>query len=431
MYLYLKIGYFVKLFFLITFLGLFTYTILTFYTFQTAYSNMSQLELNQDKIEIFSNPEVKQQDIRTDKFKNLKYVLLWTSYNNNTENIIGEGQTPFFENRCTYTNCFLTGDKYLLNEDYTKFDAVIFDVHQLQVWDVKNLPISRSLHQKYIFYGKVSSEDFPICSAYSNKYFNWTWSYKLDSDIVSPFIEVRDFDGNVVAPKLNVNWEPKMSVISEAVKEQLKQKKKAIAWINKKCQSRDNRMVFAKRLQIAFKQSSLDFDIYGCGKLVCSRKSCLETIKRDYYFYFSPEDSNMDDYVSAGVLTAYDQFAVPIVYGGANYSKFLPEASYINAGTTSIDKLVALVEYIIRNPNIYYNFHRWRNHYVISETEKFNGICEVCEYLNDLSKFGVVSIKSNFRRWWYTRPLFERCFPKSHDRPDVLSYVNNSRRTLH
>ncbi|CAH2087882.1 unnamed protein product [Euphydryas editha] len=375
----------------------------------------------QDNIEGLTNYEIKQ-----DKYKDLKYILFWTN-ENDTRNMFGEGQISFFEYNCSYANCYLTTDKYLINDDYTKFEAIIFDVHDLQVWNNNNFPSLRSYKQKYIFYGKESSDDIPICSAFANKYFNWTWSYKLDSDIVSPFIEVKDFQGNIVAPKRVVDWETNMTLLSEIELVHLKQKKKAMAWINKKCHTRNNRMKFAKRLQRAFKENLLDFDIYGCGQLDCRNEKCLEAIKRDYYFYFAPEDSNTEDYVSAEVITAYNQFAVPIVVGGANYHKFLPEGSYINAGTTSIDKLVALVEYIIKNPKIYHSFHRWRNHYIISKAGKFKGICEVCEYLNNVSKYGVFSVRTNFRKWWYSGPLFERCFPKS---PENLSDLNNSKRLL-
>lgn len=311
----IKMGYLVRLFFIISCLGLFIYTLLIFYTLHSAYSSLPQFEMYQDNIEGLMNSENRQE-----KYQDLKYVLLWTN-ENDTKNMFGEGQIAFFENNCSHANCYLTTDKYLINDDYTKFEAIIFDVHDLQIWNNNNLPSLRSYKQKYIFYGKESSDNVPICSAFANKYFNWTWSYKLDSDIVSPFIEVKDFEGNIVAPKRVVNWKTNMTFLSGTDLQQLKHKNKAMAWINRKCHTRNNRMKFAKRLQRAFKENSLDFDIYGCGQLDCANDKCLKNVQKYYYFYFAPEDSNTEDYVSAEVITAYNQFAVPIVVGGANYHK--------------------------------------------------------------------------------------------------------------
>ena len=77
-----------------------------------------------------------------------------------------------------------------------------------------------------------------------------------------------------------------------------------------------------------------------------------------------------------------------------------------------VEQLVALVQYLINNPRIYNNYHRWRNNYVITKTERFKGICEICSHLNDDSKFDIASVKKDLRQWWYPGQLFQRCIPK-------------------
>lgn len=108
--------------------------------------------------------------------------------------------------------------------------------------------------------------------------------------------------------------------------------------------------------------------------------------------------------------------------------RFLPEGSYIKAENSPGDRLAALVEYIMKNPNIYHKFHRWRNHYTISESMKFKGLCDICEFLNDANKVQSTSVKKNFRKWWFPRPLYSRCVPKGAETfSEALTYLNETK----
>lgn len=48
---------------------------------------------------------------------------------------------------------------------------------------------------------------------------------------------------------------------------------------------------------------------------------CHWRIRKNYYFYLAFEDSISADYITTEVLYAYDNNAVPIVYGGATYEE--------------------------------------------------------------------------------------------------------------
>nr|XP_037877562.1 alpha-(1,3)-fucosyltransferase C-like [Bombyx mori] len=54
-------------------------------------------------------------------------------------------------------------------------------------------------------------------------------------------------------------------------------------------------------------------------------------IREKYYFYLSFENSFGEDYVTEKLLHALEFDAVPVVYGGANYTRFMPEGIYLNA----------------------------------------------------------------------------------------------------
>ncbi|XP_063831723.1 alpha-(1,3)-fucosyltransferase C-like [Ostrinia nubilalis] len=315
MYVAMKTETFAKLFFLISFTGLIMYAVLAFYTFHTAYTTVADLEkYNQNYPIADMNPKV-------DRFyTDLKYILIWTTPEY-FQNPLGEGQGPFVKYDCPYYNCYLTTKKDLLNGDYKNFDAVFMDINLLRKWKKMTLPRSRSQTQKYIFHGMRSSDETPICTINADNYFNWTWSYKLSSDIVTPFIEVRDYEGNQIAPRVNVQWKKDMTKISDVEKEKMKTKTKAVVWVMNSCSTRTNRMVFVKQLRDALREHSLELDIYGCKMFTCPGNDCMKLVERDYYYYLAYEDSNAEDYVTEEVLKAYHHNAVPIVKGGANYKQ--------------------------------------------------------------------------------------------------------------
>ncbi|CAK1542553.1 unnamed protein product [Leptosia nina] len=350
-------------------------------------------------------------------------ILLWSVFINTTLDF-EEGQNVFIDQQCAYTNCFVTLNKDYQNGDIDIFDAIVFNVTTMANWHLRNLPKKRADHQKYIFHSIQSSSSYVICPTYTDDFFNLTWTYKLDSDIPSPLFEVKDLDGRVVAPKIvKPKWETTMSNLTEYERTNLRRKKKAMIWIVDRCD--DGSLHYAKRLQSAFRKNFLDFDIFGCGMFECPENICYRVIKQSYYFYFVPEYSGATDYVSRDVLTAYNNYAVPVVIGNADYKRFLPDRSYINIKTMSHDAIIALLKYTINNPAVYQSFHRWRNLYTITERNVEKGLCHLCAKLNE----GKGSYaKRNFRRWWYPGSLRDRCLPGGAETyREGLAYLNDTK----
>lgn len=66
----------------------------------------------------------------------------------------------------------------------------------------------------------------------------------------------------------------------------------------------------------------MSIDLYGkCGKKTCPDDDCNAMLKREYVFYIAFEDSLFTDFVTEKVLRGYDNLAVPIVFGGADYER--------------------------------------------------------------------------------------------------------------
>lgn len=276
------------------------------------------LEVNKDNV----TEEINVEDHKT----KLKYILQWTSPKNVPFVYMGKGQQGFIERGCPHVNCFVTSDRNYLG-DYTKFDVIAFAGPEVIHTSQNNLPQRRSPHQKYAFASIESSDYYPTCSNRFNNYFNWTWTFRLDSEVRWGYIRVRDKNKNLIGPNKVMHWMKleDMDPVSGEFKEQLKSKTTAAAWFVSNCYSRSRREQFVHDLQEELRKYNQTVDIYGkCGPLKCSRdneRECDQMIKEKYYFYLSFENSYSEDYVTEKLLHALQYNAIPIVYGAANYTR--------------------------------------------------------------------------------------------------------------
>ncbi|XP_013199634.1 alpha-(1,3)-fucosyltransferase C [Amyelois transitella] len=337
-----------------------------------------------------------------------KYVLLWTSPKTEPFVFIGPGRSGFIGRNCSYTNCYVTADRDYFC-DYTKFHAIVFAMSEVRHYSSLQLPWYRSPEQKYVFSSVESSHYYPVCSDRFNDYFNWTWSYRLDSNCRWEYIAIRNENGNVIGPNKIMHWMKlnDMRPVSEDFKDSLKSKTKAAAWFASNCPAYSHREKFVEKLQMKLNKYRLKIDIYGkCGNLTCPRQNrqlCLDMIKKDYYFYLSFENSFSEDYVTEKLLHALQNDAVPIVYGKANYTRFMPDGIYLNALTLGPEKLAKEMNYLINNPKKYADYFKWKNHYSYhsrGESEETDDYCAFCKLLNDEEKFRRKSVIEDFRKWW-------------------------------
>lgn len=261
---------------------------------------------------------------KVEKQNGLIYILEWTTSKKEPFIFMQPEQAAFIN--CEYPNCFVTDDVSYF-DDITDFDVVMFNIYNLQRnWDATDLPTKRSERQRYVFVALEPAAYFRLSTHY-NGFFNLTWTYKLSSDAVFPYISVQNKHGEIIGPKKRMYWMDmnKMKPITKNVKNKLKKKKTAAAWIVSNCGATSNRNEFVKILQTNLTNYGLTIDIFGdCGDHVCPRgdreKECYSLIESDYYFYLAFENSFCEDYVSEKVLRALQHFTVPIVFGGANYT---------------------------------------------------------------------------------------------------------------
>ncbi|CAH2234676.1 jg6148 [Pararge aegeria aegeria] len=346
---------------------------------------------------------------KTDKLPSgVKYILLWTQYDFAPFYYFGNGQKAFVDKNCSVINCYVTTDRDYFNGDTTKFDFIFFNGRNINPLTKSDLPLNRSTHQKYIYFNMESADNIPVCNKIYDDFFNVTATYRLDSDIPIPYVQVKNTHGKVVGPNIEMDWILGGAVTDEELAMRLKNKTKAVAWFVSNCKSRNNRREYVNSLQKALDPYGLSIDIYGkCGPLTCPRKqkNCSTILDRDYFFYLSFENSFSEDYVTEKLITAMQHDVVPIVYGGADYSRFLPPGSYINARDTTPNELAVTIVELMKSYQKYSRFFGWKSYYTFRDPSNNDNVCAVCEALNEESMEKPKYYKQ-FRSWWL--PNFEQ-----------------------
>lgn len=284
-------------------------------------------KIKQESLKVcFQDCYVKESGIHHKNVKlleNVKYILLWTTQDIDPFRSFEEGQRVFIKNNCSDINCYVTNDKNFFSGNISRFDVVAFHGrHMLS----SQLPTKRSPNQKYIFFNMESSDNFPVCEPEFDSFFNWSSTYKLDSDIPYPYFIIKNKLGEVVGPQTNMRWPHKFPEVDDVLAAKLTNKSTTAAWFASNCYSRSGRDSLVQRLNRALRRFGLAVDVYGsCGMLQCPRyisDSCNFMLERDYFFYMALENSLVEDYVTEKVLRALQHDIVPIVYGGANYSRY-------------------------------------------------------------------------------------------------------------
>lgn len=257
-----------------------------------------------------------------EKKPGLIYMLLWSALDTEPFKYWSPKQKSLKLENCKFQNCYVVKEREYF-QDVTDYDAILFTVKGLVS---KDLPLARSDNQLYVFVSMESPTNFPFHVEW-NWFFNYTWTYKLDSDIIHPYFIVSKKSGEVVGPKINARWRDatRMRPTKEFVIEKLKNKTNAAAWFVTNCEGNTKRLSYGHELNRALSKYNLKVDIYGlCGDKICPKGKfveCQKSVESYYYFYLAFENSYHEDYVTEKLLTALEHYAVPVVLGGANYSR--------------------------------------------------------------------------------------------------------------
>ena len=115
--------------------------------------------------------------------KQLKSILFWNDAYGVRTYDVGFGREHFYSNLCPDTRCFTTSNRSALSS-IKDFDAIV--IHQRGI-DWSDMPMSRSPHQRYIHWVIESSQYLYMDIHNLDNLFNWTMTYKQNSDFYLPY----------------------------------------------------------------------------------------------------------------------------------------------------------------------------------------------------------------------------------------------------
>ncbi|CAH1795949.1 unnamed protein product [Owenia fusiformis] len=324
--------------------------------------------------------------------KREKTILLYNSFWGLKGWEFGVGSEPFKEKKCPYNQCRITHDRSLLESS----DAVLFHITQLG----QDKPKIRFPHQRWVFFQMESAgfQYYPIVEYKNwNGLFNWTMTYRRDSDIhirygaVLPTSETKDmyFYHSSNAIKLNAT-----------------KKTKPLAWMASNCNSPGKREQLMKQLE-----KYMPVDIYGrCTnkKLTCAKNTsahdrqhdCFTMLEQKYKFYFAAESSMCKGYVTEKLFNTLAYGMVPLVYGLEDYSKILPPHSYIDI--TKFGNAESLAKFLIdlhNDDQRYEEYFAWKKNYTaFSYSDSYHlSWCDLCKKLHTDT---TPKVYQHIDKWW-------------------------------
>lgn len=259
--------------------------------------------------------------------------------------------------------CVSTGNR----QEYPDVDALIFHAHETPA-----LPDSSIRPQSQVWVYE-NGEAYPGAFASSPKnhnVINWTMISIYEADVYFGF-------GETVPGKFKDGFDPN--------KNYLRGRNKSVATMISNCNP--------KRLRVVNELAKyIDVDIYGrcgLGRVCFDSEKCFDSFK-EYKFYLSFENALCKDYVTEKLFVhGLTHGLVPIVLGGANYTRISPPHSFIDA--MSFDSMKALAHFLKdlgSNSAEYNKYFRWYSDYDILPPYQ---LCPLCVALH----------KPNIKPKWY------------------------------
>ncbi|XP_063979869.1 4-galactosyl-N-acetylglucosaminide 3-alpha-L-fucosyltransferase FUT6-like isoform X2 [Diachasmimorpha longicaudata] len=291
---------------------------------------------------------------------------------------------------CPVTSCELTYS----DKDSDKADAVLFhlqrmtkrDATTISRWSQKN----RNPNQIWVFLTDESPMHTTFYLAY-NGLFNWSMTYRSDSDVWVPY--GRTVENLAFSEANRTHQLQEMPDYLPGIPK----KHELVAVMGSNCARTraSNRWKYIQILLNHFKISEQKLHIFGAC-LGGNRTACPGHFNQDcsvlnnYKFYLAFENSNCREYLTEKVFwNAYSKFSVPVIMGAPkrDCERLLPPQSYIHVEDfDSPEDLVNYLRYIDEHYEKYEKYHAWRRHWKVLNEHGYFGseskhYCRLCQAL--------------------------------------------------
>ncbi|GFO15816.1 alpha-(1,3)-fucosyltransferase [Plakobranchus ocellatus] len=280
--------------------------------------------------------------------------------------------------------CEITQDIRLFKEA----DAVVFNTHQKRrVSQMAFRPIKRR-GTTWTFFA-VESPAFSNNKLFDRPEFrhkfNSTWTYRSDSEFKHVYVRSQ-------LRKSPLSQEAR-EMEEKKRRHTFRSKSKMSAIFVSHCKAPSHRDEYIAELR-----KHTEVDVYGhCGRLKCKERfPCNLMVSFDYKFYLAFENSICQDYVTEKVLNAMQSGRIiPVVRGGANYSRIFPRNSVIDTSQFSSPKELAhYLNALADDEDGWIRFFEWTWQYEI--VAPLLSICEYCHHLYKPS----TRLYDNVYEWW-------------------------------
>jgi hypothetical protein len=159
--------------------------------------------------------------------------------------------------------------------------------------------------------------------------------------------------------------------------------KTLVAWFVSNCNAPSARLEYAQELA-----KHVPVHIYGdCGNYSCppGEIQCYSKIIQSYLFYLAFENSYCQDYATEKLFRTLTTHMVPLIYGYGNYSRLLPDKSYIDVRDYSSPRELARYLLLLQKfPRKYMEHVQWKRDYSVLQEGDFKaiGFCKLCSILH-------------------------------------------------
>ena len=362
-------------------------------------------------IDNHTNRTAIEKNVPTLQNKSKVLVLVYTRFDKR-EKWIKDSGSCYNMNHTKSKKCHLL-HKLDITYDKQRFaesDLVVFHARDMPTLrHLKALLKERPMPQRWVFALWESPNHFSYTKPFHG-IFNLTWTYRRDSDIWGPYgsyIQLSSEDpigGHQKIP----------------LKDFTRAKSKIVAWIVSNCEAK-LRLKFVLELKRFIK-----IDVFGkcSGRIFGESRSCPKTRQskfdclKKYKFYLSFENALCEDYITEKYWDNLgEENVIPVVMGGADYTKLAIPGSYINVlDFKSVKQLAEYLHYLNKNDTAYNEHFKWRQKYQVL-TGIGMTLCNICQWF--ASKISPeTKVYDDLTEYWVQKG---RCGTKNHL---VLSMIN-------
>ncbi|XP_059351260.1 glycoprotein 3-alpha-L-fucosyltransferase A-like isoform X2 [Daphnia carinata] len=196
-----------------------------------------------------------------------KTILIWNNPEILDTSTFGEGHEPFIKNQCQVSDCIVYYNSSSLPLE--EYDAILIHMHELNKTEMPTF--LRRNNQRFVFLTQESPDVMTTLNVTTmDNVFNWTMSYKFNSDIQMPYGRIRL---RSTAPRNPAETQQRIKEMQWA-KNYAANKTRLVAWMVSHCETPGHRERYVAQLK-----KFIPVHIYGlCGNFRCLPSSIYQFI---------------------------------------------------------------------------------------------------------------------------------------------------------